>query len=274
MDTGSSYITIEKNVVENIVDDKIYYWSLGTPYNGIIRNNYVASDENKVNTTVTKKDEDGNPVVVTVATMTDTTVVPDASWSGEAKTIADSAGLYHGYRGLTACRERPEEFGRVYDWMKPEEVSGTNDILIDCTDYNPGINDGYFAGYSNGTYLEPDINTRGRYRTLLSGFLEDMWYKYDIEVPVAGKYRVELRYSMGIDAKCDTVYGYATVKASNKNGANLNEIPLRGTETYFVSQPSVRLGELDLPAGDNTLMLLNSGGSWGFDNIKLIYIGD
>lgn len=259
MDTGSSNITIEKNVVENIIDSVAYNWTRGNPSDSSISDNYVMDDKNSLS--------DASLAV-------NTTVVADAEWTDDAKSIADSSGLYAGYKGLTACSERPENIAMAYDWFKNEEIMSENDILIDCTDYNPGINVGYFAGSSNGSYLEPAIYTRGRYRTLLSGFIETMWYKYDIEVPVSGRYRVELRYSMGNTSKTDTVYGYASVSAANNNGSNLNKIPLRGTQTYFVSQPSVRLGELDLPAGSNTIRLLNSGGSWGFDNIKLIYIGE
>jgi len=259
MDTGSSDITIEKNVIENIVDSVEYNWTRGAPADSTIIDNYVMADKHALSET---------------ALAQNTVIVSDALWTGDAKNIADNAGLYTSLRGLTECHERYEAFGTAYDWFGPNEVLGDNDILIDCTDYNPGVNEGYFAGSSNGVYLKPAINTRGRYRTLLAGFVETMWYKYDIEVPVAGRYRVELRYSMGNTSQTDTVYGYASLSAAYNNGSNLNKVPLRGTQTYFVSQPSVRLGELNLPEGANTIQLLNSGGSWGFDSIKLVYIGD
>ncbi len=246
MDTGSSYITIEKNVVANVVGGTAYNWTRGEPANSTLRNNYVMSTQNRLT----------YPSIAV-----NTTVVSNGNWTGEAKSIADNAGLPDGYKGITACESRPQSCGTVYDYMPADEMTGVNDIILECEDYTSGT-------------ANPAIHSRGKDRYLLSGFANGHRYEYRFNVPVAGRYRVELRYSMGKDYKTDTVYGYATINAARNNGSNLTNIPLRGTDTYFVSQPSVRLGELDLPAGDNTLTLLNAGGTWGFDNIKLIYIGD
>lgn len=259
MDTGSSHITIEKNVVENVIGSGTYNWTRGNPSDSTLSGNYVMNSKNALTDS---------------SIALNTTVVSDGNWTGEAKTIADNAGLSTGLRGVTTCDPRPQIRGTVYDYMPPDEIMGDNDILLECENHNPTAGVGYFAGSANGSYLEPAIYTRGKYRKILGNFAETMWYKYDFTVPVAGRYRVELRYSTGKNSQTDTVCGYATISTTRRNGSNLTGIPLMGTASYYVSQPSVRLGELSLPAGSNTLQLLNAGGSWSFDNIKLIYIGD
>lgn len=253
MDSGACCITIENNVIDNVVDGVEYNWGRGTARNGAVKNNYVVIDKNALGTTSSE--------------VSGTVEVSDRNWPQKAQEIITSAGLNEEIRGIIESDARPQSFVAPYDYLTPVESTRSTDILIEGENYKSYYN------------VEPIIYTRGKYRKLVASFNEDGWYRYNITVPQSGKYRVELRCRIGGGNDTSVAVGGVTVRILSgtpflREQASLKEIPLNATATSSDAQPSVRLGELDLTQGSYTLEIKNTKAWWTFDNIKLIYVGE
>ncbi|MBE7010980.1 MAG: hypothetical protein E7418_05775, partial [Ruminococcaceae bacterium] len=236
MDSGASYgnITIEKNVIDNVVSqngaEKQYNWVRGNNSNNVVRNNFVAADVE---------------VLSNAELATGTTLINPEMLSGEAKVLADNAGLSPTLRSTLTVPERSAGRKTAYDFLAPVEITASSDILLEAENHNDTVLTGYFAGYANGSYLAPNLVSRGKYRKVIAGFENSMWYKYDFAAPKAGRYRVELRYSTGTGA---TTAAKATV-ALARGTSSISGYSLPATRTSTDAHVSVRIGEITLPAG-------------------------
>ncbi len=251
LDSGSSYVNVERNVVE-----KCQHWLFLNTTSGkdsLISGNYSDMDnlgivgENKEN-----------------YVLENTHFVPDRVWTGESAEVVHMSGIEIDLRNaVMQPMPYPEWRKSLYAYIPRSERLLEGEYLIEAEDYIKEAGEGYYKkdGKTPVIYDQND----GR---VIGSFYATEWCKYRFSVKEAGVYLVELRAGSGPDpmAKPNLV----TVEINDV--AVLNKVEHSKTPLPWEVLDSTVLGYVELRAGENTMKIINEQNGWTFDNVKLTLV--